>query len=372
MRDLNDLDVPAILDLISDGVYVCSPERKIVYWSHSAERITGWTADDIVGHACFEGLLCHVDKDGHALCGEEYCPLHRAMVTGNESLHPLVYVACKDGRRLPIQVRVAPIFNDAGEVIGGVETFHDVSKMVFDLQRAQAIQALSLKCELPHDPRLEVAAHYIPHDILGGDYYAVAPLDRDRYGFVLADVMGHGVSAALYTMHVSSLWNRFLPLLSKPAEFATCVNQELSRVVCGDESFATAVAGVIDLEAGQLRLAGAGGPPILRFRADGSHTTLSCPGLPWGLFDEASYAEVTFDVAPGDSLLLFTDGAVEIADAQGRLLGETGLLEILAQLNYPRERLHLPALEESLLRFSNAIRLEDDLTLLELRRPPVT
>ena len=82
MEDLSKADIEAILNSLSDGVYVCDRNRRVVYWSASAERITGWTAKDVVGRACFNNVLCHIDKDGHRLCGEEYCPLHRAMVTG--------------------------------------------------------------------------------------------------------------------------------------------------------------------------------------------------------------------------------------------------------------------------------------------------
>jgi PAS domain S-box-containing protein len=59
-----------ILDSLSDGVYVCDRNRRIVYWSKSAERITGWTSDDVVGRRCLDDVLCHIDKDNHPLCGE--------------------------------------------------------------------------------------------------------------------------------------------------------------------------------------------------------------------------------------------------------------------------------------------------------------
>ena len=65
VEDLARLDIKAIIDSMSDGVYVCDPDRKITYWSKSAERITGWSAEDVVGTPCFDNVLCHVDKDGH-------------------------------------------------------------------------------------------------------------------------------------------------------------------------------------------------------------------------------------------------------------------------------------------------------------------
>ena len=130
-----------IIDCLNDGVYVCDRDRRIVFWSKSAERITGWRSEDVLGRACLEDILNHVDKDGHRLCGEEYCPLHRAMITGVTTKVPImVFALCKDGRRVPTQVTTAPIHNEAGEIIGGVETFRDVSPILVDLERAQKIQ----------------------------------------------------------------------------------------------------------------------------------------------------------------------------------------------------------------------------------------
>ena len=120
-------DAGLILDSLGDGVYVTDVDRRIVYWNRAAEQITGWSAQDMVGRHCFDSLLSHVDKDGHELCGKEYCPLHRSIVTGASSGVPLVFAKRKDGRRTPVQVTVAPIRNAAGEIIGGVEAFRDIS-----------------------------------------------------------------------------------------------------------------------------------------------------------------------------------------------------------------------------------------------------
>ena len=162
------------------------------------------------------------------------------MVTGTNSTVPLIlYAKAKDGKRIPMQVTVAPIRNSAGEVIGGVETFRDVSTMLADLERAKRIQSLSLEKDLPEDARVKFSTFYTPHDIVGGDFFAIRQLNPDQYGFFLADVMGHGIAAALHTMHLSSLWERSCHLLTSPARFAETVNNELEKVVKG-ESFATA------------------------------------------------------------------------------------------------------------------------------------
>jgi PAS domain S-box-containing protein len=356
-----------ILDSLSDGVYVCDLDRRIVYWSKSAERITGWAPEDVVGRRCLDDVLCHIDKDNHRLCGEEFCPLHRSMVTGTTSTVPLIVFALgKEGTRIPMQVAVSPIRNPAGEVIGGVETFRDMSAVLADLERAKRIQALSLERDLPEDARVQFSTFYTPHDIVGGDFYGIRQLNADQYGFVLADVMGHGVAAALHTMHLSSLWERDCRLLTSPADFAGAVNRDLAKVV-KDESFATAICGVIDARQRTLRFASAGGPPVLVVHPSGVAEPLETSGLPFGMMEDASYNEVAAQLAPEDCLLLFSDGAVEIHNANGEMLGVEGLVRILKDFGYPKSSININAVEEKLLKFSNAIRLEDDLTFLEAR-----
>ncbi len=368
MEDLSRIDIKAIIDSLSDGVYVCDLERRITYWSKSAERITGWPAEDVVGRQCFDNVLCHIDKDDHQLCGEEYCPLHRAIITGTGSRGSLlVYAQAKDGHRVPMEVAVAPIRNAVGEVIGGVETFRDASAMVDDLERAKAIQQLALEQDVPDDPRVTFTTHYIPHGIVGGDYYAIRRLDDDRYGLMLADVTGHGIAAALYTMHLSSLWNRHHALLVNPAEFAGRMNNELARVVKTDQAFATAVCGLVDLERRLFRFTGAGGPQVLLAHSDGTRELLDTSGLPLAIMEDAPYEIASAPIQDGDRLLLFSDGAVEVADAAGDLLGVDGLVDILADQGYPQTAIQMDALEEALLKYSNAIRLEDDLTFIEVR-----
>jgi PAS domain S-box-containing protein len=368
MEELSNITIEAVIDSLSDGVYVCDLERKITYWSKSAERITGWSVKDVVGRHCFDDVLCHIDKDGHRLCGEEYCPLHRSIVTGRASeASLLVYALGSDGKRIPMQVTVAPIRNNNGEIIGGVETFRDASSMVHDLERAQAIQQMAMVKDIPEDIPVGFTTYYVSRDIVGGDYYAIKNLGDGQYGIMLADMMGHGISAALYTMHLSSLWDRYYPLLKNPAEFAGSLNKELFRVVKGEGSFATAVCGLVDLKNRVFRFTSAGGPEVLVMHTDGTHECIAVPGMPLALMEDTDYEETTTRVNEGDTMLLFSDGAVEIKNAEGKMLGVDGFVDILRKLGYPMKPIRMDTLEEELLKYSNEIRLKDDLTLIEVR-----
>jgi len=357
-----------VIDSLCDGVYICDLERKITYWSRSAVRITGWRQDDVVGKHCSDNILCHIDKDGHQLCGKEFCPLHRAMVTGKLSrVSQLVYAQGANGQRIPMEVTVAPIRDDSGKVIGGVETFRDASAIVRDLERAKAIQQLAMEVDVSEDIGLTFTTHYIAREIVGGDYYAIKNFGDDRCGLILADVMGHGIAAALYTMHLSALWNRYHPLLKNPVEFVGKMNEELAAVVKQEGSFATAVCGLVDLKRNVFRFASAGGPEIVLMHENGTYECLKSAGLPLGLMSDADYKECSTEFHQGDNLLLFSDGAVEIENAEGKMLGAHGLIEILKGQDYPQSPLRTEALKEALLKYSNSIHLEDDLTIIEVR-----
>ena len=366
----NDLHISPekIMDCLSDGVYVCDRDRRIVYWSKSAERITGWESKDVLGRACLEDILNHEDKDGHRLCGEEYCPLHRAMVTGVQTSVPvIVFALCKNGSRVPTQVTTAPIRDEAGEVIGGVETFRDVSPMMVDLERARKIQHQALHHELPEDSRLRFSSFFRTYDIVGGDYYAIQPLDQNRYGFLIADMEGHGVAAALYATHLSILWNRHYHLLKNPSKFAAAVNSDLIEIFGSVVTFATAMCGVIDVSERTLCYTGAGGPAPLIIHENWDIEQPTSTGPPLGVMEEIRYKEETVKLAPGDSILLFSDGAIEIQNADNEWLGVEGFIRILKTLDYPKTPIHMDTLEEELLKYSNDIRLQDDITIIEAR-----
>lgn len=356
-----------ILAGISHGIYVTDLERRIVYWNEAAEEITGWRASEVVGRSCKDNILRHTDKEGRELCGKEACPLYRAMVTDSSSTSPsVVFAQKKEGGRLPVQVSVSPIRNELGTVIGGVEVFQDLSLQMRDLERSRQIQTLSMAMPPDDDPRLRWASHYAPHDIVGGDYSTVERMDRDRYAFLIADVMGHGVAAALYAMHLHSLWESNRHLLDQPAPFMTALNRNLCQLVRDGESFATCLFGLIDLEARTVALCGAGSPPLFLVREKETRT-IKMAGLPLGMMPETEYETNLLSLCPGDGLLLCTDGAMEITDSHGRMLGSDGLANLVNTHGFPDSEQKMQQLIEKILLFSNNIRLPDDLTMLSVR-----
>jgi diguanylate cyclase (GGDEF)-like protein/PAS domain S-box-containing protein len=110
-----------LLDQISDGVYFVTRERRITYWNGGAERITGFSAQEVLGHSCSEGMLRHIDDTGRQLCLGG-CPL-AAVMTDGEPREAQVYLHHKDGHRLPVIVWGRALRDQAGEITGSVEVF---------------------------------------------------------------------------------------------------------------------------------------------------------------------------------------------------------------------------------------------------------
>lgn len=114
----------SILDSLPTGLCAIDTQKKIVFWSVGAERITGHARHEVVGHSCVPEPLIHCDQPGCEFCGED-CPLALAM----KNSHPADgsgFLHHKDGHEIPVRIRAVPIHNDHGSIIGAVEVFEEL------------------------------------------------------------------------------------------------------------------------------------------------------------------------------------------------------------------------------------------------------
>jgi diguanylate cyclase (GGDEF)-like protein/PAS domain S-box-containing protein len=154
-------DVPAddafhksIVDNLADGVYYVDPGRKITYWNHGAERISGHSASDIVGRRCLDNILDHVDSEGHSLC-HSLCPLALTMRDGAPR-DVTVWLRHSEGHRKPVRVRTSPVRDADGAIIGGVEIFSDDSAVMRAEEDARRARRDALTDELTGLPNRRV------------------------------------------------------------------------------------------------------------------------------------------------------------------------------------------------------------------------
>lgn len=109
-----------IVDEAPMGIYVLDAERKIVFWSTGAERITGYSQEEMVGHHCFEGMLDHIDREGVHLC-HDFCPMMATIFDGQSREQP-VFLKDRTGRRIPVMVHTEPLFKGQ-KTLGAIEYF---------------------------------------------------------------------------------------------------------------------------------------------------------------------------------------------------------------------------------------------------------
>ena len=110
-----------LLDQMSDGVYFVTVDRRITYWNGGAERMTGYSAEEVVGRSCADGILRHVNDAGRQLCVQG-CPLQAVMKDGKPR-EANIYLNHKNGHRVPVMVRGHALRNSDGEIVGSVEVF---------------------------------------------------------------------------------------------------------------------------------------------------------------------------------------------------------------------------------------------------------
>lgn len=114
-----------LLDSLHDGVYFVDCNRTILYWNKGAELLTGYSAQEVIGRSCFDNILMHVDESGCLLCTNK-CPLVDTIHDGKRR-EMEVYLRHKLGHRVAVSVRVSPIADSQGNIIGAVEVFSDIT-----------------------------------------------------------------------------------------------------------------------------------------------------------------------------------------------------------------------------------------------------
>ena len=196
----------SILDNLYDGVYFVDKDRRITYWNRGAERITGYSAAQVMGHRCSDNILMHVDEAGSPLC-QTGCPLSHSMADG-ATREAQVFLHHANGHRVPVSVRVAPLRDPEGAVIGAIEVFSDSSSMlrvqqrISDLTRAAEQDPLTGIGNRRHvEMKLESA---LMERRMHGTAAGVLFLDVDHFKRV-NDVYGHDVGDAVLRMVAKTL-----------------------------------------------------------------------------------------------------------------------------------------------------------------------
>ncbi|MHC4975640.1 MAG: PP2C family protein-serine/threonine phosphatase [Planctomycetota bacterium] len=307
---------------------------------------SAWRAPDgfpAVEHVTFEGALQDPEMvDGVAIVfaeGERDSMVYKAVDALEPRMVPMLVVGSDSspsstlGRAvlgasmrdepvvlatvLRTLVSQLPFFNEMHSELrvsqryqGGLR--QEMGRLHEEMQLAGRVQREFLPEVMPSLEGVGFDVLFRPCGYVSGDIYDVKRVDEHRVGFVLADAVGHGVPAALMTM----ILTRALPSMEKGLEDGSSVEpstalHRLNEVMIrggGDNGrFATGVYGIIDVRTHEVTLAGAGHPPPLVIGPDGVRP-IETEGPLLGIFHDAEFPQVTFQMEPGELLMLYSDG----------------------------------------------------------------
>jgi phosphoserine phosphatase RsbU/P len=188
-----------------------------------------------------------------------------------------------------------------------------------ELAIAREIQASILPSDNPKMKNLRVAAAYHPMTDVAGDFYEFVPVDHNCIGFLVADVTGHGIPAALIAAMIKVAMQSLVPYAHDPREVLRRLNGVLSAQM-GPQLVSAAYLW-IDSENRIALYSAAGHPPLLHCR-EGEFHRIESNGLLLGVFPESEYPLCDIPILPGDRFLLYTDGVIEPENARGDSFGE--------------------------------------------------
>lgn len=175
-----------------------------------------------------------------------------------------------------------------------------------------------------------VFGRYLPIDDIGGDFFDCYQFPDNTIGFLIADVTGHGIPAALVMSMAKMIFSIYSSRYETTRELFSSVNEQMTGLML-DTQYITAFFVIYDPSSGTIRYSNAGHTRALYHRASKNGVmALDADGLFIGLSKETIYEEKALPVEPGDTLLLYTDGITEIRNFEGKEFGENRLARFLS------------------------------------------
>jgi sigma-B regulation protein RsbU (phosphoserine phosphatase) len=182
----------------------------------------------------------------------------------------------------------------------------------YELELAKQVQRSVLSDPIVNE-RIEIKAEYRPSSELAGDYYAWFRIDRNRYGIILLDMMGHGISSSLVCMFISSVLKDLILRITDPEEVMVELNRYMGQLYRRDELinyYFTGIFLVVDTDSQTYEYVNAGHPSGLVITESGC-TELTSGGPAIGLFQQIKVTKEVVAYQPGTVIALYTDGLLD-------------------------------------------------------------
>lgn len=231
-----------------------------------------------------------------------------------------------------------------------------------ELEVARQLQFSILPTAIPEIENVRIAVCYRPMTAVAGDFYEFVCADGNRIGFLVADVTGHGVPAALIASMIKVATQSVEACAHDPREVLRGLNRILFKQL--HEQYVSAAYLWMDTEHGKALYSAAGHPPLLRWR-DGRLERIESNGLLFGIVPDPDYPVCDLSIHTGDRFLLCTDGVIEPENARGDSFGDKKLEEVVRNnQSRPPSELSDQLLSEIRLWRPASLAQQDDITLI--------
>lgn len=236
-------------------------------------------------------------------------------------------------------------------------------KIIGDIQRSFLPQSF------PTYPGFSISASYYPSMMAGGDYYDVIVVDDQHWGFVIADIAGHGASAAVVMALTQMTVKEFAPGITSPCEALRLFNRKLEVHLSADY-FVTMFYAVLNLQTMKFVYASAGHNPVLFYSFPKNQVYLlqNDFGVPLRTFPIDIFDEREEEFHPGNKLLMFTDGVVDIVNPDKRFYGLPRLMELFKKYRREPGEIIIEKIFQDTEQYRESSKRLDDFTLVLLSR----
>jgi CheY-like chemotaxis protein len=342
---------------------------------------THWSG--FVADAGFRGAAGVKFLDDVAKAGKKPVPV--VLLSWDESMRDAPSVVNYPGLRFISQPTNSPVITGAMDEIALPPVIERPTEaqiaadptLAAEIERARVIQSKLLPTEIPGVEGFEISAQYLPAQRVGGDYYDVLALPGGRIGFIVADVSGKGISAAMIMVMARTIFHAVAPGAATPKEAVLQANAKLVPDL-PPGVFLTLAYAVLDPATNSVTVASCGhNPPLLwtEFGGVGIVQSVEVAGAAMGLVRgpafERSIRESVVTLSPGEHLLFHTDGVNEAMDITEEEFGDKRLIKAIVRAGSRNAQDMAHGVVNAVMKHRGEAAASDDITVLVVRRQPV-
>lgn len=267
---------------------------------------------------------------------------------------------------LPFKIRTLLKISEQNKKISTINTELDRRnrQMERELDLAKIAQEKLLPEDLPSIKGLDIAVKYVPNDKLSGDLYDIMTMSNDFIGMLVADVTGHGISAAFIATMLKMMFTTYGDDIVSPNWVLETINTQLSGLI-PDGKFISIFYGIYNSNEKEFSYASGGHPPAFLFRPEtGEIERLKAKGSILGIFEGIKFQGLSIKLKKGDKVLLYTDGLTECQAPSGKRYGEKGLLKLIKKYGKLPVGDFIEKIYKEINDFLGDGKLDDDLTMV--------